>query len=77
MEPFKRSSRKWVPGEVNQRLYRMDATLVTASSSPPVRGPSPGSTDGWAADADYVRVLAELSKLKHRVAKLERPEAAQ
>jgi hypothetical protein len=31
-----------------------------------VRRPSPGSRNGWEADADYVRVRAELSELKHR-----------
>jgi hypothetical protein len=54
-------------GEVNQRLDRMDATLVNhgkqlASGAQAIAG----FKEWWEADADYVRVRAELSEVKHR-----------
>lgn len=60
-------------GEVNQRLDRIDATLVNHSKQIAAGARSIAGFTEWAskADADYVRVLAELTDLKLRVEKLE------
>jgi hypothetical protein len=63
-------------GEVNQRLDRMDATFVNHGKQLAAGAWAIAGLNEWVgkADADYTRVLSELSELKLRVAKLERPE---
>jgi hypothetical protein len=60
-------------GEVNQRLDRIDNTLVLHGRQLAAGARAIAGFNEWSgkADADYVRVLAELSELKQRVAKLE------
>jgi len=60
-------------GEVNSRLDRMDATLVSHGRQISNGARSIADFNGWVgkADEDYKRVLAELTELKLRVAKLE------
>ena len=60
-------------------MDRIDATLVNHGKQIGAGARSIAGFNEWVskADADYVRVLAELSDLKLRVAKLERPEAQQ
>ena len=64
-------------GEVNQRLDRIDVTLVSHGNQLAAGARAIAGFNEWVgkADADYTRVLSELSELKLRVAKLERPEA--
>ena len=59
--------------EVNLRLDRIDATLVNHGKQLAAGARAIAGFSEWAgkADADYVRVLAELSELKIRVQKLE------
>jgi hypothetical protein len=59
--------------EVNQRLDRIDATLVNHGKQIAAGARAIAGFNEWTskADADYVRVLAELSELKTRVQKLE------
>lgn len=65
-------------GEVNQRLDRIDATLVLHGKQLSSGARAIAGFNEWVgkADADYVRVLAELADVKQRLAKLERGEAA-
>lgn len=60
-------------GEVNQRLDRIDGTLTNHGKQIAPGARSIAGFNEWTskADADYVRVLAELSELKLRVEKLE------
>lgn len=60
-------------GEVTQRLDRIDATLTNHARQLGAGARSIAGLAEWTskADADYVRVLAELAELKTRVAKLE------
>jgi len=59
--------------EVNQRLDRIDATLVNHTKQLAAGARAIAGFSEWSskADADYVRVLVELSELKTRVQKLE------
>jgi hypothetical protein len=59
--------------EVNQRLDRMEATLVQHGKQLAAGTRVLASFNEWMgkADADYNRVLAELAELRQRVAKLE------
>jgi hypothetical protein len=61
-------------GEVSQRLDRVDATLVEHGKQVAAGAQALAGLNEWVgkADADYARVLAELSELKLRVEKLER-----
>lgn len=65
-------------GEVNQRLDRIDTTLVHHGEQLAAGARAIAGFNEWVgkADADYTRVLAELPELKQRIAKLERPETA-
>ena len=64
--------------EVNQRLDRIDATLILHGKQLGAGARSIASLTEWTAkaDADYTRVLEELTELKQRIAKLEGKEAA-
>ena len=66
-------------GEVNQRLDRIDTTLVHHGKQLAAGARAIAGFNEWVgkADADYTRVLAELAELKQRIAKLERPETAE
>ena len=59
--------------EVNRRLDRIDTTLGNHGKQLAAGARAIAGFNEWTgkADADYVRVLAELSELKLRVAKLE------
>ena len=59
--------------EVAQRLDRIDSTLVLHGRQMAAGSRAMAGIHEWVgkADADYVRVLAELGELKERVAKLE------
>lgn len=60
-------------GEVNQRLDRIDATLVNHGKQLAAGARAIAGFSEWMgkADADYTRVLSELAELKQRVTKLE------
>jgi len=64
-------------GEVKARLDRADATLVQHGKQLAGGARALAGFNEWVgkADADYTRVLAELSELKRRIEKLERPAA--
>lgn len=64
-------------GEVNQRLDRIDVTLIHHGKQLGAGARAIAGFNEWVgkADADYTRVLAELAELKQRIAKLERPES--
>jgi hypothetical protein len=60
-------------GEVNQRLDRMDATLVLHGKQLGAGARSIASLTEWVSksDPDYTRVLAELADVKLRLKHLE------
>lgn len=64
-------------GEVNQRLDRIDATLVNHGKQLAAGTKTIAAFNEWMgkADADYTRVLSELTDLKLRIEKLEHPAA--
>lgn len=64
---------------VNQHLARIDATMVVQGRQIGAGARSIASFNEWVgkADADYIRLLSEISDLKRRVAKLENPEPPQ
>lgn len=59
--------------QVNQRLDRIDATLTNHARQIAAGTRSIAGFTEWAgkADADYIRLLAEVEGLKTRVEKLE------
>lgn len=61
-------------GEVNQRLDRMDATLVMHGKQMAAGARAIAGFTEWVgkADADYARVLAELADMKSRLEDLEK-----
>jgi hypothetical protein len=63
--------------EVNHRLDRIDATLVLQGKELKKGAQIIAAFNEWMgkADADYTRVLSELTDLKLRVGKLEHPAA--
>jgi hypothetical protein len=64
-------------GESNERLDRIGATLVLQGKELKKGAQIIAAFNEWMgkADADYTRVLSELTDLKLRVAKLEHPAA--
>jgi hypothetical protein len=66
-------------GEVNKRLDRMDATLIEHGKQLGAGGRSLAALNEWigTADADYTKIVFQLTELTLRVAKLERPAAKQ
>ncbi len=60
-------------GEVNQRLDRIDGTLVLHAKQLAAGARAIAGFTEWVgkADADYTRVLAELTEVKQRLKTLE------